>query len=205
MLAEHLPDKVEWKKDLDYTDDDVLSFPDIKVVSPNVEELLKESSLLDKSPQYVMYPAQLDKKYIQKVIVNMNFTQWKDGPNGKKRQYVHWMAYSMGVYFIKGLITDRVPFVFEMPFKSFCHMFMRSAYINYHTLIQQLWVEYDKRLPMIEIHFRKRDDTDYEMKFLALTEYKGEDKKHYNWVRFRTLWCAEGYREQGTKVVRVKK
>jgi hypothetical protein len=167
----------------------------------NIDDLIDISKEMVKTPQYVIFPSDIDCRKIQKCIINFNHTQWKNGPSGKKAQYVLWAAYSLFFHYNKRTIHDRVPFVLMVPYNSFINMFARTAAINFPRLLQELLKEFQE-IPLVEIHFKKESATNYELKYMALVEHVETTEDRHVWRRTRMLYEEKGYKHKNLDIVR---
>jgi hypothetical protein len=168
----------------------------------NSLDLINMSEEMVKPQTFIIYPRDLDKKVVHKMIINLNHTEWKDGPYGVRNQYAEWKAYSMGVVYKKRIIYDRVPFIFQVPFKSWCKMMFLYTGRRFSSLLQALYSEYNGEIPLIEIHFKRNTETGYELKMLGLIRCLEVTEENFKWERFKTLYSDSKYQERGTKVIK---
>lgn len=167
----------------------------------NSDELISLSKDLVSAPKFNLWPRDLDGQKVQKMIIRMKNTKYKTGENGVRFQYVLWVAYSLGVFYRHRLIYDRVPFVIELPRKSFCNMFYRCASIEYGSLMQSLKNQYGE-IPLLEVHFKKESPIKYTLKYLAVVKYDGIVDDQYQWTRERILFAEKGYKPTNMKIIK---
>lgn len=127
-----------------------------------------------RAPNYIIFPSHLDKRFIQKMIITLNHYSFKPGKDGSPNRYIVFPAYSCGIYFDRKTLYYGCPFVAMFPAQSFYDMFYRSAGITLERVLQ----EYHKKgeLPLMEIHFKKNSERDYELLYFSLVEHVKTDQ-----------------------------
>jgi hypothetical protein len=127
---------------------------------------------LKRAPEYVIFPSHYDQKFIQKMILLTDRCTLRPGTDGTPGRYILWPAYSLGVYFQKKTLYYGCPFVAQFPKYSFYDMFYRSAGIQFDRILSEY---IGKKAPLIEIHFRKKSEREYELVYMAIVEHMGEE------------------------------
>lgn len=166
--------------------------------SYNVQELFDISAEMTKPPSYVLFPSNFDKRYVQRCIIDTNYTEFPPTINGRKFQYVRWPAYSLGVYYggtSPRIIYDRVMFCLEVPIRSWDAMFYKATSRQFSSLLQELHREHG-RIPLLEVHFKKNGRSDYELMFLAIVEKIKTTKDAHVWQRTRWMFATSNWKDK---------
>lgn len=155
-------------------------------------DFLRVLEVLKRPPRQVLYPKELDTKFIQKCIVDFNIAHMSDGPM-RKNQYVSFPAYSLWMYYQRRVISEHIPFILQLPVVCLYNMFAKSAKIDFGTYMQQLMTKSVGRMPLIEMHFAKKNAQTYELLLLAHVEPIGYVDDVYQWERHHISFQEQGY------------
>lgn len=124
------------------------------------------------------YPAGLDQRMIQKVILNTAKVQLLDGFNGDRNRYIVFGAYHIISKYKPGFIEG----------EYFPMMFPRATFTKMieNTVFKPL--DYFQDM-LIELHFKKASQTRYVVYYLAQVEQLGERE----WARKKVFFHKKKY------------
>lgn len=130
-----------------------------------------------------VYPTNLAQNKVHKIIVSTQSTKLLEGPNGDKDQYIGLVSFGLHIEYKNRIITTKQPKALEpylkgnelktntytaiFPLRTWNNMFLKS--------VRQSFAEYYPHV--IEVHFMKKNPSNYEMMYCAVVEWDNENKQ----------------------------